>query len=239
MYTLAKLKEAGFKARVLLVCVVDEESGASSELGLKYLLQNNFLGNPKGAIYAYPGQTITIGHRGLLRLIIEVNGESVHSGSTQWATRAKGAHAVLALAEIILEIEQHEWPKDLHSHFTDLKLEVTPGTVFNGGSFESVVPSNATAIVDVRLMPLTLPDEIISTIQSIINKVIEKRNKPFCPPRLSASLKIKNKLPAVTIDENHKLVQCCKKAVKQIIGVDTVSRGCGPANEGYMLVRFS
>jgi len=43
--------------------VVDEESGACSNLGLKYLLESGISGWD-GAIYTYPGRKITIGHRG-------------------------------------------------------------------------------------------------------------------------------------------------------------------------------
>jgi acetylornithine deacetylase/succinyl-diaminopimelate desuccinylase-like protein len=86
---------------------------------------------------------VTIGHRGLQRYIVEVSGESVHSGSERWNNGTEGANAVAALSEIVLAIEREKWPEDRNENFGELTLKVTPGTVFNGGSFESIVPSKA------------------------------------------------------------------------------------------------
>ena len=69
---------------VALACVADEESGACSQIGLRHLLDLEALDSPKGAIYTYPNYNITIGHRGLLRVVITILGESVHTGSSRW-----------------------------------------------------------------------------------------------------------------------------------------------------------
>lgn len=78
---------------IQLACVVDEESGACSLIGVRYLLEKKLISG-NGAIYVYPGRNITIGHRGLLRLIVNVKGENVHTGSVEWNTGKKGANAV-------------------------------------------------------------------------------------------------------------------------------------------------
>ncbi|CAF3670233.1 unnamed protein product [Adineta steineri] len=54
--------------------------------------------------------------------------------------------------------------------------------------------------------------------------------------RLSASITIKNQLPAAAIDSNHALVLSCVNAVKKILNITPTTNGCGPANEGYMLI---
>jgi di/tripeptidase len=54
--------------------------------------------------------------------------------------------------------------------------------------------------------------------------------------RLSASLTIKNQLPAAIINSNHPLVLACVSAVKKILNIIPSTNGCGPANEGYMLI---
>ena len=76
-----------------MACVVDEESGACSSIGVRYLLDKKLISGD-GAIYVYPGVNVTIGHRGLLRLSIDVTGENVHTGSVEWNTKKKGANAV-------------------------------------------------------------------------------------------------------------------------------------------------
>ena len=74
---------------IQLACVVDEESGACSSIGVRYLLDQKLISG-SSAIYVYPGTNVTIGHRGLLRLAIDVKGENVHTGSVEWNTKMKG-----------------------------------------------------------------------------------------------------------------------------------------------------
>ncbi len=85
--------EQKLNVSIQLACVVDEESGACSSIGVRYLLDKKLISGC-GAIYVYPGTNVTIGHRGLLRLTIDVKGENVHTGSIEWNTKSKGANAV-------------------------------------------------------------------------------------------------------------------------------------------------
>lgn len=71
LYTLKRLADTIAKSdnryrklgKVQLAIVADEESGACSKIGMRYLLDENLVGG-KGAIYGYPGTRVTIGHRG-------------------------------------------------------------------------------------------------------------------------------------------------------------------------------
>lgn len=118
------------------------------------------------------------------------------------------------------------------------------GTIVKGGSFVSVVPSNASAMVDIRLMPSTSIDDILKKIEQIINNIIDERNEFYhsitpnssSSTRLSASITIVNQLPAVMINSNHPLVHSCVNAIKKIYNIIPTTKGCGPANEGYMLI---
>ena len=114
-----------------------------------------------GAIYTYPGWTVTIGHRGVLRVTIDVVGESVHTGSSDWSRRRRGHNAVAALCAIVCRLEEEAWPRDEHPAFPFLPVTVTPGTLISGGSCESVVPASASCAVDVRLPPEHSPWEML------------------------------------------------------------------------------
>lgn len=118
------------------------------------------------------------------------------------------------------------------------------GTIFNGGGFVSVVPSSASAMVDIRLMPSTSVDDVLKKIEEITKNIISERNEFYrkatldqtASARLSASITVVNQLPAATIDPNHALVLSCVNAVKKILNITPTTNGCGPANEGYMLI---
>jgi len=141
-------------------------------------------------------------------------------------------------------LEDYAWNNDKDPSFPNLTLIVTPGTILNGGGFASVVPSNASAMIDIRLMPSTSVDDILKKIEDITENIINERNEFYrkmapdsaSSARLSASITIKNQLPAATIDSNHPLVLSCVSAVKKILNIIPTTNGCGPANEGYMLI---
>lgn len=92
--------EKNLNVSIQLACVVDEESGACSSIGVRYLLDKKLIAG-SGAIYVYPGINVTIGHRGLLRVEINVKGENVHTGSVEWNTKTKGANAVCIFSTFI------------------------------------------------------------------------------------------------------------------------------------------
>ncbi len=84
LFAMARLAKSGrldpSRHRLMLAAVADEESGASSPIGLKALLDAGRL-DAKGAVYTYAGDDICLGHRGLLRLTLTAYGQSVHTGS--------------------------------------------------------------------------------------------------------------------------------------------------------------
>lgn len=148
------------------------------------------------------------------------------------------------MARILVALEDYGWDNDKDPSFPNLTLTVTPGTILHGGGFVSVVPSHASALIDIRLMPSTSADDIMRKIENIIKHIIDERNEFYrkisldssSSARLSASVTIKNQLPAATIDSHHPLVLCCINSVTKILNIIPTTNGCGPANEGYMLI---
>lgn len=233
LYTLAMLREGEHldpeETRVLLACVVDEESGASSPLGMRYLLDQGLL-PVQAAIYSYASEIICIGHRGLLRLVLKVRGESVHSGIQSWAEGKQGVNAVTGLAEILINLESLEIPVSPPSAFRDLGCTITPGTLIRGGEFESMVPGSAEAVIDARLVPGQEDEQVIRRIEEVVADVEGQR------PGLSVEIEVKNRLPAAAIPADHRLVTLAQKYTNLITGREWPIAGAGPANEGYMLI---
>jgi acetylornithine deacetylase/succinyl-diaminopimelate desuccinylase-like protein len=212
LYTLKRLQASlpqDFRGKVILAVVADEESGANSPVGLRHLMDLGVVrpftttsSSPPsccgGSIYCYPGRTVTIGHRGVLRLRINIQGSSLHTGSTDWALKRRGANALTALCEIITRIETYPWSRACHPSFPNLPLTVTP-TLFQGGVGESIVPQAASCVVDCRIPPLLEEEEeeedegeegedsssssngrsskeVRRRIEAIVQDVLERRN---------------------------------------------------------------
>ncbi len=235
LYTIAMLRdmqvlEPGL-VRLMLAGVVDEESGASSKLGMRYLLNEGLLQPAVGAIYTYASDIVCVGHRGLLRVILHAAGQSVHSGSPQWNRGEDGVNAVTGLADVLLRMERLRLHATRHPAFRGLSCKVTPGTVFKGGEFESMVPAAAEALVDVRLMPNQPAEDVLGAFETIIHGVEAAR------PGLKITMDVKNNLPGVALPVTHPLVQSAQYWTKVVTGKKWPAVGAGPANEGYMLIQ--
>ena len=234
LYTLARLRDQGrldpARVRVVVAGVVDEESGASSPLGVRHLLDQGRL-PVQGAIYTYASDIVCIGHRGLLRLTLTALGQSAHTGSAEWHARRAGVNAVTGLAAALLRLEQLDLPAPPHPAFEGLGCTITPGTLFHGGEFESIVPAQATALVDIRLMPGQDPDQVIAAVQSALDTEQAAR------PGLRLSLAVKNRLPGAAIPAGHRLARLAQQHAQAVTGRPWPIAGAGPANEGYMLIK--
>jgi succinyl-diaminopimelate desuccinylase len=234
LYTLALLRDMNFldldNAKVIFAGVVDEESGASSTLGMRYLLEQKLL-PVEASIYTYTSDIICIGHRGLLRLELVSKGETIHTGSEAWSRKEGGINAVTALSSVLLKLEKLRFSYPLNPAFQHLNCTITPGTTIQGGEWEGMVPAFAKATVDIRMMPGQTSIEILNKVQSIIKAEIDSR------PGLRIEYKVTVDLPAAEIPLDHRLVLTTKEVAQSISGHEWVAKGAGPANEGYMLIR--
>jgi acetylornithine deacetylase/succinyl-diaminopimelate desuccinylase-like protein len=82
VYAAHALRQVGISLAggVTLAFVVDEEPGACSPYGTRYLLEQGLL-RGDAAIIGEPGnQKIALGHRGIYRFRLQINGEATHTG---------------------------------------------------------------------------------------------------------------------------------------------------------------
>jgi succinyl-diaminopimelate desuccinylase len=233
LYTLALLRDHSLvdlaRERVILACVADEESGASSSLGVRYLLAQKLL-PVQGAIYTYTSDIVCIGHRGLLRLDMKAEGQAVHAGILQWHQGRAGVNAVTGLADLLLRLEQLKITPAPQPGFEKLGCTITPGTKFHGGSYESIVPDEAMSTVDIRLLPGQAAASVLGKVDALAAEVEASR------PGLKLSYTVKVNIPGASIPLNHPLVTLAQDYTQLFTGKRWLAEGAGPANEGYMLI---
>ena len=233
MYTMAIMRELGLldteKYHITVAGVADEEAGACSTLGVRYLLDTHRL-KAKGAIYAYTSDIVCIGHRGLLRLDIRTFGESIHAGIDAWHNKTSGLNAVTALADIVLRLEKLKMDTQPIPGFEKLGFTITPGTIFQGGVYESIVPESASAIVDIRLLPGQDPQAVLDKVAEIV-KTVEKER-----PGLKTEIVKKVEIPGAAIPLDHPLARIAQDYTETYTGTRWEAAGAGPGNEGYMLI---
>ena len=233
LYTLALLRDLNLidpaRQQVIVAGVVDEESGACSPLGVRHLLDSGML-QARAAIYAYASDIVCIGHRGLIRLELTAHGQSIHAGLAEWHHHNQGANAVMALADLLLRLESLTIPAAAAPGFEHLGFTITPGTIFRGGSYPSIVPDSADAVVDIRLLPGQPSVHVLERVREQIHAVENER------PRISLEMKVIVDIPGVVIPRDHPLALLAQDYTEVLTGRRWETAGAGPANEGYMLI---
>jgi succinyl-diaminopimelate desuccinylase len=233
LYTLTLLRDLNLidpaRQQVILAGVVDEESGACSPLGVRHLLDSGAL-QAQGAIYTYTSDIVCIGHRGLIRLELYAQGQSIHAGVAEWHNHVRGANAVTALADLLLRLESLNIPASAPPGFEHLGFTVTPGTIFKGGSFPSIVPDSAHAVVDIRLLPGQSSADVLELVRAQIRAVENERT------RITIAMKVAVDIPGASIPQAHPLALLAQEYTEAVTGRRWATAGAGPANEGYMLI---
>jgi succinyl-diaminopimelate desuccinylase len=226
---LAQTPQALHAGRAQLICVPDEESGATGDLGIKYLDEQELLGG-LGAIYAYSGQEIALGHRGLVRYRLTCEGEAIHTGAREWQDRTAGANAVTGMARWLLALEALEFPFSTTRYFEAYRTVFTPGTVIHGGTSINIVPDQCEALIDIRLTP----EHNLAFIDSQMSATMGALASGH--PRLHFDYELLNHVPAALSDESAPLFQIVEAVIQETTSTIPARVVAGPANEGYLLI---
>ncbi len=218
----AKVK---LKGKLTLAFVVDEESGACSEFGTQYLLEQGCV--PKACFIGEHGsQFVRVGQRGVYRFRIVTKGESVHTGVSAWEKGEAGHNAVVDMAQVIVALQGLEIPFKTSRMFEGRKPVFTFPTKIVGGSGLNAVPSDCEAYGDVRL----LPGNSDSQVKMLIVERLQKLN-------LNYEIKDLMFVPAVEIDQHDPLVVSLQRTVKNVLGYMPEAKVSGPGTDGWMLVK--
>jgi succinyl-diaminopimelate desuccinylase len=232
LYALAALKQVegeNLSGRAQMICVPDEETGATGELGIKYLHRQGLLSG-LGAIYAYSGRQITLGHRGLIRYRLRCIGETTHTGSVEWQDATAGANAITGMARLLVAFEAIKTPYSAAKYFERFRTVLTPGTMITGGVSINVIPDTCEALMDIRLTPEYDREAIEELLNSCIAQVVQEQ------PKLKFEYELLNYAPAAISDEDAPVVAVLETVLHQITATTAERVVAGPANEGYLLI---
>lgn len=227
IYAIHALLKVGLRlsGTLILAFVVDEETGAYSPYGTRYLLEEGLL--PADAvIVGEPGDDkISIGHRGLYRFRIRTQGEAAHVGLKAWERGTQGHNAILDMAHIVLALSELALPEVRSAAFPGRKSVLTFPTLIRGGNSLNTVPDACEAYGDVRLLPGVSVDEIKLLIQDQLRQfaiIYHVDDLVY--------------VPAVEIDPASEIVQTLARTALAVAGSVPRLEGAGPACDGWMFI---
>lgn len=144
------------KASVLLMLSSTEETDGSICTG--YMLEKGLIGD--FAICAEPTNlAVSVMSKGVLRLGITVSGVAAHS-SRPW----QGENALLKAYEIYKAIEQLPFAGQKNAYFEGASVNLSK---VSGGIVMNQVPARADMVVDIRYVPGSSVEDIISQISAL------------------------------------------------------------------------
>ncbi len=228
IYAAHALRKAGIEVagNVILAFVVDEESGACSPYGTQYLLEQGVL-QGSAAIIGEPGNAkVAIGHRGLYRFHIRIQGEAAHTGQGNSERGEAGRNAILDMARFAQALSEHALPETHSEAFPNRKSVLTFPTLIQGGTGINIVPDSCDAYGDVRLLPGLSTKEIKKVIVDILDRL----------SITAYTLEDLLSIPSVETPRQDEIVQTLATAASTIIGVTPRLEGAGPACDGWMFI---
>ena len=227
IYAVKAIQDMGIdlEGKLTLAFVVDEEAGACSEWGTKYLLSRGI--KAKAAIVGEPGtHTIAIGHRGGYRFRLSTFGESVHTGLSLWEKKKMGRNAILDMMDVVKVLQKLEIPFKSARVFPGRKPVFTFPTKIVGGRSINEVPDRCDAYGDVRLMPGHSGSQVKIWIEDRLSKI----------PGLKFEIEDLLFVPAVEIDSKEEIVVKLGENAGEVLGKKLRVRGVGPWNSAWMYI---
>jgi succinyl-diaminopimelate desuccinylase len=205
------LSKFELNGNLIATFVVDEEPGACSEIGTKYLLKQGLTG--EACIVAEAGtEKICIGCKGGYRLKLITKGESISTGSGNWERKEKGINAVTKMTKILLKLEKLQLKYKPIKIFEGRKPVITPGTLIKGGSGINIVPDYCEATIDIRLMPNQIKKEVKEEIINCIENL--RQQDPQLKVKIQDFLMF---IPSVHISKNEKIVKILQENAEFIL----------------------
>jgi glutamate carboxypeptidase len=178
LHTLAILKALDFKAFGTLTVLINADEEISSP-GSRSLLTR--LGREHDATFSVEGSRVesdklALATAGIASVVLNVQGRASHAGSAP----EKGVNAIYELAHQMLQT------RDLSDPETGLKMN---WTVANGGRVRNMIPPNAQATADVRVLKIEDYDGIEKKVRervknkllpdSKVDLIFERRRPPL------------------------------------------------------------
>jgi succinyl-diaminopimelate desuccinylase len=196
-------RKAGMRGDLVFVATVDEE--APDMAGAQHLVNSGFFRPDDQVLALEPtGTRLRIAQMGLRWLSVKVTGKMAHAGRAHL-----GIDSAHVMARIIDQLKHHI---DSLEHEDEIlgKARFTCG-LLQAGVATNVVPPNATASFDVRIVPPMDISDVIPTVTSIAENVlrdfpgasfsIEPLGAPRPPVRASDDSPIVSKLRQAYLDE--------------------------------------
>ncbi|MGB2997486.1 MAG: ArgE/DapE family deacylase [Phycisphaerae bacterium] len=217
-----KQNEAGLSGQLILVGAADEEAG--SALGMRYLTVECGL-EAEMAIVPDAGHSmrlIDVGEKGALFLKVIAEGRQAHG-----STPERGASALWPTIDFLERIRGWRPEGPASDLFTPPTLNV--GAI-HAGSVPNMVPGRCEAMVDIRYLPGTDGEAILSHVRGALGEVEAKTEG------VRMRLEVLSDQPPTQVTPDHPMVGVLQDRTEEVTGVRPKPYGQSGATVAKFLI---
>jgi [amino group carrier protein]-lysine/ornithine hydrolase len=194
-------KEPGFKGKVLVASVVEEEA---TSRGVRYLIHEGI--EADYAIFGEPSgvENITIGYKGQIQLKVTLKTQTGHS-STPW------------LYENALEKAYEVW-EQIKNSYPPMEKQESPFqavtaclTKISGGRANSVIPFESEFHLDIRIPPQFTSAQVFEEIQKVVAQY-QANN-----PKVAVKATVEDSVEPFEVNKSSPLVHALSASVRKVL----------------------
>jgi len=158
-------QDARPRTNLLVAATIDEEVEGHGAVALAAWVRRKGLRLDQLAVAEPTGCGPVVEHRGAVRLEVRVQGEPAHSSQPHL-----GKNAVTAAARLIVALDaEHQRLQALPGAASGARPTLTV-TVIQGGAGMNVVPDSCTFIIDRRMVPGEIGDEVAAGLEALARR---------------------------------------------------------------------
>jgi len=217
-----KQNEAGLSGQFILVGAADEEAG--SAMGVQYLLAECGLEAEMAIVpdAGYSMRLIDVGEKGALFLKVIADGRQAHG-----STPERGTSALWSTIDFLDRIRGWRPEGPASDLFTPPTLNV--GAI-HAGSVPNMVPGRCEAMVDIRYLPGTDSEAILSHLRGVLGEVEAETEG------VRMRLEVLSDQPPTQVPPDHPMVGVLQKRTEEVTGVRPKAYGQSGATVAKFLI---
>ncbi len=194
-------KEPGFKGKVLVASVVEEEA---TSRGVRYLIHEGI--EADYAIFGEPSgvENITIGYKGQIQLKVTLKTQTGHS-STPW------------LYENALEKAYEVW-EQIKNSYSPVEKQESPFqavtaclTKVSGGRANSVIPFESEMHIDIRIPPQFTSAQVFEQTQQVVKQYTDAN------PKVTVKATMEDSVEPFEVNKSSPLVHALSSSVRKVL----------------------
>ncbi|HEY8417022.1 MAG TPA: M20 family metallopeptidase [Limnochordales bacterium] len=213
------------RGSVTVTAVCDEQTG--SDLGTQYLIRQGYINHDMAIVGEPTDMRIDVGHKGILQVKFETRGKAAHA-SRPWrgVNAIEHMHALMSHLRALGEKLQERRDPLLGPATLNISM-------IEGGTFQNMVPSHCSLVVDRRLVYGETEEQALAEFREALAACQRT------VPGWQGSMHVLRFAPAMRVEPDAPVVLFLKDAIRTVTGQEPPVRGKDAGTDATWLTNLA